>query len=147
MTYINAALPVFAFYGTLMSSEGRGYYSEPYGRVIGPATIPGKLYSVGRSFPALVKGDGVVQCELWQPYPGKVAQATGTFDQIEGYDEDNPRTSMYLRIYEVATLPDGTDVPVQTYLWNSSMGRLHLIKSGDWRQHCATRPDEEAWAL
>lgn len=55
-------------------------------------------------------------------------------DMLEGYREDSPQTSMYLRIKAVALTDDDTLEEVYTYMWN---GRLpvgsELIKNGEWR--------------
>ena len=121
--------PLFLFYGTLMSGQGRGDMLDFLGRTVGPAEIRGTLYSVHGAFPALVDGDGVVQGELWQPHDGCFNEAIAVLDGIEGYRPDDRASSMYLR--ERRQLTDGTIAYV--YVWNQSLDRLTLIPDGDWR--------------
>lgn len=95
------------FYGTLMSDGHRGHVLKGLARPVGTATVRGDLYNVGSGyFPALVAGDGVVHGEVWEALPGKLDAALRITDQIEGYREDAPTWSMYLRERIALLCPD-----------------------------------------
>lgn len=121
----------FAFYGSLMSRDGRGSFLSrdtdlgTYGDAV---LIRGDLYDVGH-FPALRPGNGIVKGQLWTPAPGMEADAFAICDSIEGYHEHEPHRSMYLR--RKVRLID-PDIEAWTYVWNMSMIGLAPIPGGDW---------------
>jgi gamma-glutamylcyclotransferase (GGCT)/AIG2-like uncharacterized protein YtfP len=127
------------FYGTLMSSESRGHVLRGLAAPVGPATIPGALYSVGADyFPAYLPTDdvdSVVVGEVWEVFPGCEANAVATTDMIESYRPGDP-LSMYVREDVEATFPDGSTADVETYRWNSGGRDLsRRIPGGDWRSY------------
>jgi gamma-glutamylcyclotransferase (GGCT)/AIG2-like uncharacterized protein YtfP len=87
-------------------------------------TVKGRLYDLG-AFPGLILDDnaGDVVCEVVEVTEQKLLN----FDMYEGYNWDNPRSSLYIRrelpcgsfIYEY-NQPDEYDIP---------------IPSGDWQVH------------
>lgn len=149
------------FYGTLMSSHGRGNVladrDTNIGRVdlaepVARGTIRGDLYAVS-AFPGLVEGDGVVHGEVWEaPTAAHFRAALSITDAIEGYRAPGDRHNMYERI-EVPLLTVGASElggaaglkagdTVLTYRWNFAV-RGPIIPSGDWRDHDVS---QAAWS-
>jgi gamma-glutamylcyclotransferase (GGCT)/AIG2-like uncharacterized protein YtfP len=93
----------------------------------------GDLYGVGSMFPAMTDGDGVVTGQLWRAHaPELMPQLFADLDAIEGYREDAPSQSMYLREQRPLITPDGQRA--WTYVWNNSTAQLRKIEHGDWRR-------------
>ena len=60
---------------------------------LGPATVPGLLYDLGR-YPGLVPGDGLVHGEL---FAGADAAVLAALDQYEGCDPADEAGSLFRR--------------------------------------------------
>lgn len=127
-----------AFYGTLMvDPDGpRRGWMDLLGSPLRPCVIPGDLFSVHGSFPALVPGDGRVVGQLWEPFEETEDVALAQFDQIEGFHVRRPTASHYVR-REVALL-DPVGVTAWVYHYNYPTAGLEPIPSGDWRAYYAS---------
>lgn len=137
----------FFFYGTLMSEEGRAGALAGLARPVANALCRGDLFAVhGGAFPAMLDGDGVVVGEMWEALDESlVPQILARLDSIEGYREDHPEASMYLRVERTLLAPQQL---VWTYVWNTAptrgydrMSGLSRIDSGDFRLW----KDESRW--
>src|SRR4051812_42734321 len=134
----------FFFYGTLMSREGRGSAIDQLAHPVSPALLRGDLYSVHGSFPAYVEGHGLIVGELWEANDeSDVPAILPRLDAIEGYCEQRPETSMYLRVERALVAPQ--DTVVYTYLWNGDPSRLEKIPRGDWREYSSMHRWHEDW--
>lgn len=97
-----------AVYGTLRPATGEA------------VEIPGKIYDLGW-FPGLVldNSNTVVKGTWIEVDDVRLAQ----LDRYEGYHEDRPESSLYLR----KPFKDGW-----VYVYNRSIGSRDFIESGDW---------------
>jgi gamma-glutamylcyclotransferase (GGCT)/AIG2-like uncharacterized protein YtfP len=127
-----------AFYGTLMSNNDftrEAGVRGVGGRSLGPAKFRGVMYSTG-GFPAVVEGDGVVEAELWECEPEHLEHALRVLDGIEGYREDDPERSMYLRKRVELLEPAGEVAWV--YIWNRRTEGLVHVPHGAWQRFWRT---------
>lgn len=94
--------------------------------------VPGRLYDLGW-FPGIVvdeTADTFVVCERIQADDAKLK----SLDSYEGYREDNPVGSLYLRVKH------GDD---WIYVYNHDLSNKQLIASGDWERHKQVMEEEE----
>ena len=90
-------------------------------------TLPDHLmYSVGGSYPASIKGDGIIHGET-HTYQASMLDA---FDRIEGYNAEDHNSPSNLYTRETAVTGNGHHVSY--YLFNRSVEGLTLIESGVW---------------
>lgn len=95
-------------YGTLRPGSGN------------TVKIKGELRNIGW-FPGLdINADGEVVCERIENVDDEKLAA---FDRYEGYSEENPSNSLYIRTKV------GED---WVYVYNSSMEGKELVPDGDW---------------
>jgi gamma-glutamylcyclotransferase (GGCT)/AIG2-like uncharacterized protein YtfP len=122
-------------YGTLMPSSGHDNARRlaRESRIVGPATIGGELYDLGR-YPGLVlageqAGDIVhgVAVELLRP-----AATLPWLDAYEGVTAGNPPSDEYCRIETQAKLADGRPLTVMVYVLRARPAGARLIASGRW---------------
>lgn len=127
-------LPVFV-YGTLR--KGHGNYRLLAGRTVDEAraVVDGILHAAPHGgFPCAVEGDGVIVGELMFIGDEVFDETMYALDMLEGYHENNPKRSMYLRKVVTATTPQGEDFEAYMYFWNyDRVG--DLIPSGDWNDY------------
>ena len=99
--------------------------------------VPGRLYDLGW-FPGIVlgnhsnneEGESFVVCERIEADDEKLAQ----LDSYEGYYENNPTNSLYLRVKH------GED---WIYVYNHDLSNKQPIASGDWERHKIAMEEEE----
>ncbi len=123
------------FYGTLMSGfkrEGRTRVDlalEP----VGHGYIQAVLFDMG-IYPAAVPAlDGRVHGEVHRMLaPETVLQA---LDEFEGYSQDKPDTSLYLRSETSVSLNGETQVRAWVYFYNAPLGGAPRIESGDYLEY------------
>lgn len=138
---MNEERTYFAVYGILRGDINRfSYYSgttyqhDPimaeFARPVGPCVIPGRLYSVGGSFPALLPRSGRVKGQLWEVVEGWEELAFTTLDGIESYDPKDERLSMYLRRRVDLIRPEGYRPWV--YVWNGPAPGMR-VRGNDWK--------------
>ena len=94
---------------------------------IGFATTPGTLFDVGR-YPALIKGEGTVYGEVYRVEP----EGLRRIDLLEGFEEEDPAQSHYLRIDVKVLLNGAESLKAQAYFYNHETDHLSLIPSGDY---------------
>lgn len=123
------------FYGTLMTGFDRPgrRQLDPHLAFAGRGSIAGALYDLG-IYPAAIPAEGGrVWGELYEV--ADAASVLRTLDEIEGYREAEPESSLYTRVRVTVTLDSGRDVEAWTYFYNAPLGRAPRIESGDYRQH------------
>ena len=69
-------------------------------------------------------------------HPAIVLQA---LDKLEGYQADEPQSSLYIRTLTPVTLEDGRTVNAWAYFYNAPLGRAERIESGDYLEHLKGR--------
>jgi gamma-glutamylcyclotransferase (GGCT)/AIG2-like uncharacterized protein YtfP len=131
---------LFAFYGILTSDTNLG----EIGTFMVDCRIPGNIYSVHDSFPALMLDDEVDDVLDPAGYPSTVvgrvwrvpedpdlrSQVVWELDTLEGFIPDQPWNSMYLRQRVELVEPA---VSAWVYVWNGRFDNMRQITSGDWR--------------
>ncbi len=128
-------------YGTLLKGMSRAH-SLASATFCGLGTIKASLYDLG-AYPGIVEGDGTVYGELYDVD----ATTLKTLDDIEGYFQNNPRLSLYLRTeVEVTLFNDATTETAYTYLYNSRhLDNYVYIESGDYRRY--KLDNKQAWYI
>ncbi len=126
-------------YGTLRKGDCRFVILEGCECLHEEAFVDGfEMLNFG-SFPGIVPGAGRIVGEIYEIDDELLAQ----LDRIEGYREDDPKNSLYIRQKVDAFYADGGSIPgpdgsggeVLTYVFNERPGRLQhreVITSGDW---------------
>lgn len=118
-------------YGTLMSGAGHpmGARLGREGRLVGAATIKGRLYDLGE-YPALVgagHGDNDVHGEAY------VLTSPALFDWLDAYEGIVPgRECEYERVERTIRLEDGRELTAWVYLYRAPVSGRRLIESGRW---------------
>lgn len=126
-------------YGTLMR-KGRlnDYMTDGGATFVSDATVLGRLYSVGGSYPALVydpEGGQPVAGEIWE-VPVKTVQ---TIDHVEGYTPGATHNHYDRKIVKAYVAVDPNwraPFLVYAYLYTQAKANdrtLTLVQSGDWR--------------
>lgn len=118
------------FYGSLMRKFPQKIFTSPHIVPVKEDTIGGVMYSFGR-FPAVVEGEGVIHGEVHELVGEGGKAMLDSLDSFEGYHEESPERSMYLR-KEVIT---DSGEQVYVYIYN---GNPHgeIVPDGDWFKHC-----------
>ena len=121
-------------YGTLRSDSGSPGFRQfiaPHFRLVGRATLPGRLYAVA-DYPGLLPpqnaGDLVVG-EV-HAFPGDAARLA----EIDAYEEchqESPHPHLYTRRRESVSLEDGSVLQAWVYFYNLPVSEDMLIPSGD----------------
>ncbi len=130
-------------YGTLRAGDCRAGVLGTQGMVCDEAYVNDfQLLDIG-SFPGVMRGEGRVRGEMHAIDKGTLA----ILDGIEGYREDDPNHSLYVR--ESVPVLDNEDTQVGNawiYIFNTEgVGRrraLPIIESGDWFEHRGLYPKE-----
>jgi gamma-glutamylcyclotransferase (GGCT)/AIG2-like uncharacterized protein YtfP len=122
-------------YGTLLSTAGHrmGARLMREARLVGAATLPGRLYRLG-DYPGLAEvkdGAGIVHGEVFA-LPDPVA-ALVWLDAYEGLQPDDPDGGEYRRVQRMARLASGAEVGVWVYLYQRDVAGLVPIDDGRWR--------------
>jgi gamma-glutamylcyclotransferase (GGCT)/AIG2-like uncharacterized protein YtfP len=94
---------------------------------IGFATTSGILFDVGH-YPALIHGEGSVYGEVYQVHPVGLRM----IDFLEGFEENNPEKSHYLRKETEVLLKRTKSIKSHAYFYNEEITNLPLITSGDY---------------
>lgn len=90
--------------------------------------IKGQMRSLG-GFPGIsLVGDEDIMCERITDISD---ERLARLDMLEGYRENNPQGSMYIR----QKYADSDD---WIYVYNSSMSGLNLVPNGDWLTYAKT---------
>lgn len=116
-----------AVYGLLRAGESgfaRFGLADVF-RPLGPCTIPGLLWDLGR-FPGLVAGSGRVVGELFELVDASVM---ARLDAFEDYWPGDPARSRYDRVKLTLLEPDRK---AWVYVWRLGLETATRIESGDW---------------
>ena len=62
-----------------------------------------------------------------------------TLDDIEGYSQTEPDTSLYQRVRTAVTLDDGRVADAWVYFYNAPLGQAERVPSGDYLDHLKIR--------
>jgi len=111
-------------YGTLRRKDPKP------SNFIAMAKMSGKLYHLG-GFPGAKESDNpedLIVGEIYNISPSQLAN----FDRYEGYDEENPENSFYVREKVTVKMDDGSEDEVWVYMFNESVNGKKQITSGDW---------------
>ena len=136
--------PIFV-YGSLR--HGMENYGILRGRTLSEvhARLEGvQMYSLGW-YPMLVEADDThtVKGELMILHPQHYSRVLEALDQLEGYDENHPEHSLYVRVRCPVFSRSGRGVTAWVYMGRSatvSQRNGELVRGGDW-----VRYREERW--
>jgi gamma-glutamylcyclotransferase (GGCT)/AIG2-like uncharacterized protein YtfP len=123
------------FYGTLMAGFDRRRRAGIDTRMhfIGRGWIEGALFDLGL-FPAAIPSPGArIRGEVYQVDDDPSVMAK--LDEIEGYRQSEPDTSLYNRVPTTVTLDSGAAEQAWVYFYNAPLGRAERIPSGDYLEH------------
>jgi gamma-glutamylcyclotransferase (GGCT)/AIG2-like uncharacterized protein YtfP len=127
------------FYGTLMAGFDRRRRAgiDDKLRYIGRGSIQGALFDLGIYPAAVPSPDGHIWGEVYEM--SDVTPVLEALDDIEGYRDDDPDRSLYLRKQVEVTLRDGTRALAWVYFYNAPLGQAQRIASGDYLEHVKVR--------
>ena len=123
------------FYGTLMAGFDRRRRAGIESRMhfIGRGWIEGALFDLGLFPAAIPSPGGRIQGEVYQVDDDPSVMAR--LDEIEGYRQSEPDTSLYTRVPTTVTLDGGAIDQAWVYFYNAPLGRADRIPSGDYLEH------------
>jgi gamma-glutamylcyclotransferase (GGCT)/AIG2-like uncharacterized protein YtfP len=126
-------------YGTLMSAAtgplGRAERQrlQRQGESLGPATMTGRLYDLGR-YPGLVAGDDAGHIVHGEVYALRdPAASLRWLDAYEGTAPGDHDTSEYRRSTRQVRLADGAELTAWVYLYARDPANARLLSDGRWR--------------
>jgi gamma-glutamylcyclotransferase (GGCT)/AIG2-like uncharacterized protein YtfP len=126
-------------YGTLLSAAGHpmGTRLRREARLVGPATIEGRLYSLGR-YPGLVEADGAAGPVYGELYALRTPAVTLKWlDTYEGILPGKPEESPYERLVRPVRPESGETVDAWVYLYRRSVRLRPEVEDGRWIAHRA----------
>ena len=123
-------------YGTLRKGDSRYGVLDDCKCIAEEAYLDGYVMLHLGGFPGIISGDGRVLGEIYEIDSTILAR----LDSIEGYRDDDPGHSLYIRTSVDAFFDDGNSVPMNypgifTYVFNVGRGpvrEFEVIESGDW---------------
>ena len=130
--------PHLFVYGTLMPSSpadyGRGKRERLVreARLLGPATMPGRLYDLGR-YPGLV--DGEEPTEIVHGEVVALLDPEASFPWLDAYEgilQGRHDASQYARLERTATLATGERLTANVYVYLWSLARARHLPDGRW---------------
>ena len=123
------------FYGTLIAGFDRRRRAGIDMRMhfIGRGWIEGALFDLGLFPAAIPSPGGRIQGEVYQVDDDPSVMAR--LDEIEGYRQSEPDTSLYTRVETTVTLDSGAAEQAWVYFYNAPLGRADRIPSGDYLEH------------
>ncbi|AKQ08606.1 putative gamma-glutamyl cyclotransferase-like protein [Bacillus phage PBC5] len=134
----NTNYPFFV-YGTLRNGHGN-YNRLLKGKTIAEldATITGTLHAVSPfgGFPCYIEeGVTTIKGEVMHVPFLEYDQRLKELDGLEGYREEAPQHSMYLRKLMWVTLESGHKIKAWVYVWNGTCVGRPIIHNGDWAKY------------
>ena len=126
--------PYLFVYGSLLSTAGHpmGARLRRESRLIGEASMPGRLYRISQ-YPGLVE-DADGQARVW----GEVYELSNPtaslhwLDAYEGIVPGAPGSDEYERVERLLRLVSGEELTAWVYLYRKPVAGLQLIASGRW---------------
>jgi len=122
-------------YGSLRRDVPRSMHRLIAGhtRYVGRATIPGRLYRIGR-YPGWVATPGDAEHVVGEVYKviGNPAELIARLDDYEGCGETGPGATHFLREAHPVTLADGRTVDAWVYRYAGPTRALTPLATGDW---------------
>jgi gamma-glutamylcyclotransferase (GGCT)/AIG2-like uncharacterized protein YtfP len=127
--------PHLFVYGTLLSTAGhpKAARLQREARLIGEASIPGRLYRIGR-YPGLVEDSDPQQRVHGEVYAlNDPAQALQWLDAYEGIQPGALDRNEYERVERAVRLASGEHITAWVYLYRKDVAPFRLIRDGRWR--------------
>jgi gamma-glutamylcyclotransferase (GGCT)/AIG2-like uncharacterized protein YtfP len=123
------------FYGTLMSGFKRPGRSriDPSLSPQGRGWIRATLFDLGIYPAAIPAGEGRVWGEVHRMTD--VDAVLAELDSIEGFQPNEPDSSLYTRVETTVTFEDGRTASAWAYFYNAPLGHAQRIESGDYLEH------------
>jgi gamma-glutamylcyclotransferase (GGCT)/AIG2-like uncharacterized protein YtfP len=125
-------------YGTLMSTAGgalgKGMRErlQREAQLLGPATMRGRLYDLGR-YPALVDSDDAAELIHGEVVALHEPRRSLTWlDAYEGIVPSQPDRGEYQRVERPARLASGAEITAWVYLYRKSVVRARRIAAKRW---------------
>jgi gamma-glutamylcyclotransferase (GGCT)/AIG2-like uncharacterized protein YtfP len=125
-------------YGTLMSTAtgalGKGMRErlQREARLLGPATIRGRLYDLGR-YPALVDSDGPAELVYGEVFALHAPHTSlAWLDRYEGIVPGRHGLNEYERVERPVRLESGQEFTAWVYLYRKSIAGARRIPAGRW---------------
>ncbi|HET7157084.1 MAG TPA: gamma-glutamylcyclotransferase family protein [Hyphomicrobiaceae bacterium] len=126
--------PHLFVYGTLLSTAGHpnGVRLQREARLIGEASIPGRLYRI-KHYPGLVEGSDPHPRVHGEAYAlSDPANALKWLDAYEGITLGREGQSEYERVERSVRLASGEPVTAWVYLYRKDVAPHRLIPDGRW---------------
>ena len=126
--------PHLFVYGTLLSAAGHpnGARLRHEARLIGEASMPGRLYRIGH-YPGLVEGRDPHARVYGEAYAlSDPANALKWLDAYEGITLGKEDQSEYERVERPVRLASGEPVTAWVYLYRKDVAPFRLIADGRW---------------
>jgi gamma-glutamylcyclotransferase (GGCT)/AIG2-like uncharacterized protein YtfP len=126
--------PNLFVYGTLLSAAGHPMGARLRGeaRLVGAASIPGRLYRVGW-YPGLVETEAGGERVHGEVYaladPARSLVWLDAYESIAPGDEANGE---YMRVERAVQLASGQEVTAWVYLYQRDVAGLDLVADGRW---------------
>src|SRR5262245_43804084 len=121
-------------YGTLLASAGHPMGARLRGEahLLGPASMQGRLYSLGR-YPGLVEADDRTCRVHGEVYAlDAPVEALQWLDAYEGIVRDRPGLGAYERVERPVRMDWGAMVDAWVYLYLRSVRALPEVEGGRW---------------
>jgi gamma-glutamylcyclotransferase (GGCT)/AIG2-like uncharacterized protein YtfP len=99
--------------------------------------IRAALFDLGIYPAAVPASEGDVHGEVYQM--ADAATVLAALDDIEGYSEEDPDHSLYVRKTVPVLLESGRAEDVWVYFYNAPLGGAQRISSGDYLDHVRVR--------
>ncbi len=127
------------FYGTLMTPFHRTARLRIDQHLVlrGRGTIAAALFDLGIYPAAVPTSDAVVRGEVYEIMHPTIVM--GALDELEGYRDNEPDSSLYRRVLTPVTLEDGSTLDAWTYFYNAPLGGAERIESGDYLEYLKVR--------
>lgn len=123
------------FYGTLLTGFSRRPRAGLDGKLtfVARGSIQATLFDLGLYPAAIPSQEGRVFGEVHEMH--NPTEVLAVLDHIEGYRQDEPDRSLYVRVETPVTLDDGRTEAAWVYFYNAPLGKAERILSGDYLKH------------
>lgn len=123
------------FYGTLRRGFDRTTRAglDDLLTFLGRGSIQARLFDLGLYPAAVPAAEGLVWGEIFEMTD--VGRVLSVLDEIEGYSEETPDSSLYTRSEVRVRLDDGRTEQAWVYFYNAPLGQAPEIRSGDYLEY------------